>query len=464
MPYRLLIVDDEDVSREALAELAESWGREVRTARDGAEALRLALEWHPDAILSDLVMPGTDGLWLLRALRTDLPEVPVVLLTGRGSVQSAVQAIKEGAYDFIEKPIEASRLRLTLDRAMEKKLTLREVERLRRRLKDLAPGTEIVTVAPGMQRVLDLARKIAPSAASVVIQGPSGSGKEVLAHAIHELSGRREGPFLALNCSSIPQALIESELFGHEKGAFTGATERRPGLLELASGGTLFLDEVAELPVELQAKFLRVLEERKVRRLGGRAEVDVDVRVLCATHQDLKEGVRRGTFREDLYFRLAVFTVDIPPLRERAGDVPLLAQHFVERFNAETGKRIQGFSPGAMRVLQAYAWPGNVRELRNVVERAVILTDGEVIREEQLPPGLEAAAAEAPSLRLPLGRTLEEVERQYLLASLDARGGNKARTAESLGISEKTLYNKLHRYAEEERVAPDDEAPRALEE
>jgi len=347
---------------------------------------------------------------------------------------------------------------------MEKKLALREVERLRRRLRDLAPGTDIVTVAPGMQRVLDLARKVAPSAASVVIQGPSGSGKEVLAHAIHELSGRREGPFLALNCSSIPQGLIESELFGHEKGAFTGATDRRPGLLELASGGTLFLDEVAELPLELQAKFLRVLEERKVRRLGGRAEVDVDVRVLCATHQDLKEGVRRGTFREDLYFRLAVFTVDIPPLRDRAGDIPLLAQHFVDRFNAETGKRIQGFAPGAMRVLQGYAWPGNVRELRNVVERAVILTDGEVIREEQLPPGLEAAEAEAPSLRLPLGLTLEEVERQYLLASLDARGGNKVRTAEALGISEKTLYNKLHRYAGEERIATDDGAPRPPEE
>jgi DNA-binding NtrC family response regulator len=461
MPYRLLIVDDEDDSREALAELAESWGREVRTARDGAEALRSALEWHPDAIVSDLVMPGTDGLWLLRALRTDLPDVPVVLLTGRGSVQSAVQAIKEGAYDFIEKPLEASRLRLILDRALEKKLTLREVERLRRRLADLAPGSDVIGATPGMLRVMDLARKVAPSAASVVLQGASGSGKEVLAHAIHRLSTRRDGPFLALNCSAIPSTLIEAELFGHEKGAFTGATERRPGLLELASGGTLFLDEVGELPLEVQAKFLRVLEDRKVRRVGGRAEVEVDVRVLSATHQDLKRSVQAGTFREDLYFRLAVFTIDIPPLRERAADVPLLAQHFVERFAADSGKRIQGFTPGAMRLLLAYSWPGNVRELRNVVERAVILADGELIREENLPPGLEPGSVDA-SLRLPLGLTLDEVERAYLLASLERAGGNKLRTAEGLGVSEKTLYNKLNRYAAEGRGGPSGPPPPAL--
>jgi len=451
MGYRLLIADDEDDTREALAELAESWGLEVRGARDGAEALQDALAWHPDAILSDLVMPGTDGLWLLRALRAEAPDVPVVLLTGRGSVQSAVQAIKEGAYDFIEKPLEASRLRLVLDRALEKKAAMREVELLRRRLAALAPGSDFIGQSPSMQRMFELARKVAPTAASVVIQGESGSGKEVLGRAIHGLSPRRDGPFLALNCSAIPAALIESELFGHEKGAFTGASERRPGLLELASGGTLLLDEVAELPLELQAKFLRVLEERKVRRLGGRGEIDIDVRLLSATHADLKDAVRRGTFREDLYFRMAVFTIDIPPLRERREDIPLLAQRFVERFKVETGKRVQGFSPGAMKLLQAYAWPGNVRELRNVVERATILCDGDMIREEHLPPELEPAAPEAATIRLPLGETLDSVEREYLLASLRRQRGNKARTAEALGISEKTLYNKLHRYAEQEQ-------------
>ena len=461
MSHRLLIVDDEDDSREALAELAESWGLEVQGSRDGAEALQAALSWHPDAVLSDLVMPGTDGLWLLRSLRQEMLEAPVVLLTGRGSVQLAVQAIKEGAYDFIEKPLEASRLRLVLNRALEKNAAMREVELLRRKLASLAPGGAFVAQSPAMQRTLELARRVAPTGASVVMQGESGSGKEVLGRAIHELSPRHDAPFLAVNCSAIPGTLIESELFGHEKGAFTGASERRPGLLELASGGTLLLDEVAELPLELQAKFLRVLEERKVRRLGGRAEVGVDVRILSATHEDLKEAVRRGLFREDLYFRLAVFTIDIPPLRERLEDVPLFAQRFVERFKAETGKRVAGFSPGALRVLQAYAWPGNVRELRNVVERAVILCDGEIIREEQLPPELEPKALEAATLRIPLGETLDEVERQYLLASLRRHQGNKARTAEALGISEKTLYNKLHRYGEMEAPPP---APPALKE
>ncbi|HVP65887.1 MAG TPA: sigma-54 dependent transcriptional regulator [Anaeromyxobacteraceae bacterium] len=453
MADRLLIVDDEDDSRDALAELVESWGLEVRGARDGAEALQVALAWHPDAILSDLVMPGTDGLWLLRSLRSELPEIPVVFLTGRGSVQSAVQAIKEGAYDFIEKPLEASRLRLVLDRALERKAALREVELLRRRLAALAPGGDFIAQSPAMQRIFELARRVGPTGASVVVQGESGSGKEVVGRAIHGFSARRDAAFLALNCSAIPGALMESELFGHEKGAFTGASERRPGLLELASGGTLLLDEVAEMPLELQAKLLRVLEERKVRRLGGRAEVEVDVRVLSATHQDLKEAVRRGTFREDLYFRLAVFTIDIPPLRERLEDVPLLAQRFLDRFKAETGKRVEGFSPGAMRRLQAYAWPGNVRELRNVVERATILCDGEMIRPEHLPPELEPEGTEPGSIRVPLGETLEAVEREYLLASLQRQRGNKARTAESLGISEKTLYNKLHRYADE-AVAP----------
>jgi len=453
MADRLLIVDDEDDSREALAELVESWGMEVRGARDGSEALQVALAWHPDAVLSDLVMPGTDGLWLLRTLRSELPEAPVVLLTGRGSVQLAVQAIKEGAYDFIEKPLEASRLRLVLDRALEKKAAMREVELLRRRLAALAPGGDFIGQSPAMERVLDLARRVGPTGASVVIQGESGSGKEVLARAIHGFSPRRDAAFLALNCSAIPATLIESELFGHEKGAFTGASERRPGLVELATGGTLLLDEVAEMPLEIQAKLLRVLEEHKVRRLGGRAEVDADVRVLSATHQDLKEAVRRGTFREDLYFRLAVFTIDIPPLRERREDIPLLAQRFLERFKGETGKRVEGFLPGAMRLLQAYAWPGNVRELRNVVERATILCDGDMIRPEHLPPELEPAAVEGGSIRVQLGETLEAVERQYLLASLSRHGGNKARTAESLGISEKTLYNKLHRYAEQESAA-----------
>jgi DNA-binding NtrC family response regulator len=453
--YRLLIVDDEADSRETMAELMGRWGYEVATASDGTEALRRAAEWHPDVILTDLVMPGLDGLWLLRSLRTELPDCPVVLLTGRGTIQTAVQAIKEGAYDFIEKPLEVSRLRLVLDRALEKKETLREVQQLRRRLAALAPGTDMIGSGPAMQRVFDLARKVAPSSASVVISGPSGSGKEVLAHAIHRMSPRRDGPFLGLNCSAIPATLIESELFGYERGAFTGAAERRLGHFEQAGGGTLFLDEIGEMPIELQAKLLRVLEERKVWRLGGRAEVEVDVRVLAATQQDLKEEIRRGRFREDLYFRLCVFTIALPALRERREDIPLLVQHFVEKLGAESGKRVLGVTPAAMAVLEEHAWPGNVRELRNALERAVILADGEFIGVEHLPQELKPEIPGAATLSLALGRTLDEVERAYLLASLARNGGNKARTAEALGISEKTLYNKLARYREADAASLD---------
>jgi DNA-binding NtrC family response regulator len=451
MKHRVLIVDDEADGRDALAELVQRWGYDVQTAADGTEALRRAIEGHPDVILTDLVMPNMDGLWLLRALRAELPDCPVVLLTGRGSIQIAVQAIKEGAYDFIEKPVEVPRLRLVLERALEKKETMREVILLRRRLAALAPGTEMIGTGPAMQRVFELVQKVAPSNASVVIHGESGTGKEVVARAIHNLSPRKDKPFVALNCSAIPATLIESELFGYERGAFTGADQRRLGNFELAHNGTLFLDEIGELPLELQAKFLRVLEERKIRRLGGRSEVEVDVRVLCATNRDLKQESQRGRFREDLYFRLHVFTVGLPPLKERREDIPLLVQHFVEKFNGETGKHVHGVAPGAMAVLQAYGWPGNIRELRNTVERAMILVDGDVIGEEHLPPDMQPSRSEAAALRIPLGMTLDDVEKDYIVASLQRNGGNKARTAELLGISEKTLYNKLNRYAAEAR-------------
>ena len=451
MKYRILIVDDEADSRDALAELTQRWGYDVQTASDGTEALRRAIEGHPDVILTDLVMPNMDGLWLLRALRAEIPECPVVLLTGRGTIQTAVQAIKEGAYDFIEKPLEIPRLRIVLERALEKKETMREVQLLRRRLAALAPGTDMIGSGPAMQQVFELVKKVAPSTASVVISGQSGTGKEVVARAIHNLSPRKEKPFVALNCSAIPATLIESELFGYERGAFTGADQRRMGNFELAHNGTLFLDEISELSLELQAKFLRVLEERKFRRLGGRAEVEVDVRVICATNRDLKEQIERGRFREDLYFRLHVFTIGLPPLRERREDVPLLVHHFIEKFNAETGKRVQGVSPAAMATLQGYGWPGNIRELRNTLERAMILVDGDVIGEEQLPPDMQSSRPEAAMLRVPLGVPLEQVEKDFILASLQKNGGNKARTAEVLGISEKTLYNKLNRWAAEAR-------------
>ena len=456
MRYRVLIVDDEADSRDALAELTQRWGYDVQIASDGTEALRRAIEWHPDVILTDLVMPNMDGLWLLRALRAELPDCPVVLLTGRGTIQTAVQAIREGAFDFIEKPLEVPRLRIVLERALEKKETMREVQLLRRRLAALAPGTDMIGSGPAMQKIFELSNKVAPSNASVVITGESGTGKEVVARAIHNLSHRKDKPFLALNCSAIPATLIESELFGYERGAFTGAEQRRLGNVELAQNGTLFLDEIGEMPHELQAKFLRVLEDHKIRRLGGRSEVEVDVRVICATNRDLKEEIRRGRFREDLYFRLHVFTIALPTLKERREDIPLLTHHFIEKFNAETGKRVQGLSPDAMAVLQGYAWPGNIRELRNTVERAMILVEGDTISEDQLPPDMAGTGPEAAALRVPLGLALDQVEKDYILASLQRNGGNKARTAELLSISEKTLYNKLNRYAAEARARVDD--------
>jgi len=449
--HRVLIVDDEADGRDALAELVQRWGYDVLTAGDGSEALRRAIEWHPEVILTDLVMPNMDGLWLLRALRAELPDCPVVLMTGRGSIQIAVQAIREGAYDFIEKPLEVPRLRVVLERALEKQETMREVQVLRRRIAELAPGTDMVGAAPSMQKVFELVKKVAPSTASVVIGGESGTGKEVVARAVHSLSPRKDKAFVALNCSAIPATLIESELFGYERGAFTGADQRRLGNFELATGGTLFLDEIGELPLELQAKFLRVLEERKIRRLGGRGEVEVDVRVICASNRDLKEEIRRGRFREDLFFRLSVFAIHLPPLKERREDIPLLVHHFIEKFNAETGKRVQGCTPAAAATLTGYAWPGNIRELRNTVERAMILADGDVIGEEHLPPDMQSSNPEAAALRLTMGLTLDQVEKDYIIASLQRNGGNKARTAELLGISEKTLYNKLNRYTAEAR-------------
>jgi DNA-binding NtrC family response regulator len=452
--YRLLIVDDEADGRDALAELAQRWGYEVLTASDGTEALRRAIEWHPDVLLTDLVMPNMDGLWLLRALRAELPDVPVLLLTGRGTVQTAVQAIKEGAYDFIEKPLEPSRLRVALEHALEKKETLREVQALRRHLAKMAPGTDLIGQGPAMHEVVELVKRVAASNASVVVTGDSGTGKEVVARAIHGLSPRKDKPFVALNCSAIPATLMESELFGYERGAFTGADQRRIGNFEMAHGGTLFLDEIGELPLEMQGKLLRVLEERRLRRLGGKGEIEIDARVLCATNRELKEEVRAGRFREDLFFRLHVFTIRLPPLRERPEDIPLLVHHFIEKFSGETGKHVKGVTPAAMEVLRAHAWPGNIRELRNTVERAMILVDGDMIGEEQLPPDMRprAGGGGEAALGLQLGMELKEVEKQYILSSLRRNRGNKARTAEQLGISEKTLYNKLHRYAARARA------------
>ena len=444
---RILIVDDEESSRELFAELLQRWGYEVDQTADGHGALKLAAETHPDVIISDLVMPKLDGLALVRALREGQPDTPVVIITGKGTIDAAVEAVREGVFDFVEKPLDPARLRVILQRALEKKETLHEMQVLRRRLGQVDSGVGLVGNSPPMRRAMELVEKVAPSKASVVITGQSGTGKEMVARAIHQLSPRRDKPFIAINCSAIPATLIESEMFGHERGAFTGAEQRRLGAWELADGGTLFLDEVGEIPIELQAKFLRVLEEERLRRLGGKSEIAVDVRVISATNRELKDEIKGGRFREDLYFRLNVFHINLAPLKERHEDIPVLVQHFIDRFAREAGKKLHGVSPQAMKRLTDYGWPGNIRELRNTLERAVILCGSGVIEAEHLPSELAAGGGESAYLKLPYGLPLREIEKEYILATLHRLQNNKARTAQALGISEKTLYNKLYRYS-----------------
>jgi DNA-binding NtrC family response regulator len=444
---RILVVDDDTSTREVFGELLQRWGYQVEQTSDGHDALKLAAELHPDVIISDLVMPKLDGLALARALREESPDTPVIIITGKGTIDAAVEAVREGVFDFVEKPLDPARLKVILQRALEKRHIEHEMQVLRRRLGQVDAGVGLIGQSPAMRKVMDLVEKVAPSKASVVITGQSGTGKEMVARAIHQLSPRRDKPFIAINCSAIPAGLMESEMFGHERGAFTGADQRRLGAWELADGGTLFLDEVAEISIDLQAKFLRVLEDERLRRLGGKSEISVDVRVISATNRDLKEEIKTGRFREDLYFRLNVFQIPLSPLKERREDIPLLVQHFIDRFSREGGKKFVGLTTQAMKILSEYAWPGNIRELRNTLERAVILCGGEIIDVEHLPAELCVGGGESAYLKLPFGLPLREVEKEYILSSLGRMQNNKARTAQALGISEKTLYNKLYRYS-----------------
>jgi len=444
---RVLVVDDDVSTRQVFGELLQRWGYDVEQTGDGHDALKLTAERHPDVIISDLVMPKLDGLALTRALREESPDTPVIIITGKGSIDAAVEAVREGVFDFVEKPLDPARLKVILQRALEKRQTEHEMQVLRRRLGQVDAGVGLVGQAAAMRKVMDLVEKVAPSKASVVITGQSGTGKEMVARAIHQLSPRREKPFIAINCSAIPAGLMESEIFGHERGAFTGADQRRLGAWELADAGTLFLDEVGEIPIELQAKFLRVLEEERLRRLGGKSEISVDVRVISATNRDLKEEIKATRFREDLYFRLNVFHIPLAPLKERRDDIPLLVQHFIDRFSREGGKKLAGVTPHAMKVLCEYSWPGNIRELRNTLERAVILCGTAAIDVEHLPAEMAVGGGESAYLKLPFGLPLREVEKEYILSSLGRMQNNKARTAQALGISEKTLYNKLYRYS-----------------
>jgi DNA-binding NtrC family response regulator len=444
---RVLIVEDDNSARMGLEQLVRSWGFLAESAGDGEEALDKVTSFRPAIVISDLVMPRLDGLGLLRALQAQGADVTTLLLTAQGTVETAVEAMKEGAYDYLTKPVDIQRLKILLDKIVERLETLREVKALRRQLREHGTFGTMIGNSPEMRKIYSVMEQAAPTSASVLITGESGTGKELVAQTIHQLSPRAAFPFVAINCAAIPETLLESEIFGHEKGAFTGAADRRQGCFELADRGTLFLDEIGEMTPATQVKLLRVLQERRFRRLGGRNEQSVDVRVIAATNVDPIEAVAKGKLREDLFYRLNVFALALPPLRDRKDDLPLLIQAFVSEFNTRNQKSIAGVEQPAMRMLEQYNWPGNVRELRNVIERATILAPGPFIEARHLPPSLlnEPMPQHHPQVALAPGTTVEEAERRLIMMTLEHTRDNKTRAAEILGISLKTLHNKLNK-------------------
>ncbi len=450
---RVLIVEDEENARRGYEALLQKWGCEVLGVANAEDALARFAEFQPATLIADVELPGMDGLELLRRLEPELRNVPAIIITGKGSEERAVAAIQSGAFWYIEKPLKGPVLRALLDRALGKARDARQLDNLTRQLREVGRLGELVGASKPMQEVMRMVELAAPSSASVLITGETGSGKEILARTIHKLSPRNARPFVAINCSAIPETLMESEIFGHERGAFTGAAERRIGCFELADAGTLLLDEIGEMPAPTQAKLLRVLEDRKVRRLGSKMETPVDVRVLAATNKDPEQAVSKGSLRQDLYFRLNVFHIHLPPLREHKEDLQLLVDHMLRDINIKHNKHVRGVGAEVMDVFLSYTWPGNVRELRNVLERASIVCDRELIGRPHLPTDFGRAPAnstsELSSIRFPVGTTVDAVERALIVQTLAATGNNKTRAAELLRISLKTLHNKLKEYGGE---------------
>ncbi len=448
---KVLIVEDELNARLGLAELISGWGYRTEMAEDGVEALEKIASFEPAMLVLDMRMPRMDGLQLLARLHEQEMKLTVIMLTAQGTIDSAVEAMRLGAYDYIQKPVDPQRLRTILANASRQQETERELEITRRRLRDTGVLGSLVGQSQAMQEIFRLVEQIASSNVSVLITGESGTGKEIVARTLHQLSPRANKPFVAVNCAAIPETLIESEIFRHEKGAFTGALERRSGCFELAEEGTLLLDEIGEMPIATQAKLLRVLEERRLRRLGSKVETAVNVRVLAATNKDPQSAIADGHLRGDLFYRLNVFNLHMPPLREHMEDIPLLAEAMIRDMNARHGRSVQGISGEVLEVFASYSWPGNVRELRNTLERAVILCGSGDLQRAHLPPGFGAQAGGAGSasteqIAVPVGATVEVAERLLILKTLHATGNNKTRAAEMLGISLKTLHNKLKEY------------------
>jgi DNA-binding NtrC family response regulator len=449
MKQRILIADDDDSARSALADLLSTWGFEVEQANDGKDALERAPAFRPSVVIADLVMPALDGVALLKPLAEVCPNAVVILLTGHGTVETAVSAMREGAYDYLTKPVDPRRLRVLLEKAVERGEVQREVVLLRRQLRDSRGFGSLLGSSQPMQEVYRLIELAAASSAPVLITGETGTGKELVARTIHQTSDRSRGPFVAVNCSAIPETLMESELFGHEKGAFTGAYERKAGYFELADGGTIFLDEITEMSPALQAKYLRILQDSVVRRIGGKNEIKVDVRLIAATNRDAEQAIKDKAFREDLYYRIKVLAISLPPLRRRAQDLPLLVEAFIAEFNEKYGRTVKAVDEIAMMRLHNHGWPGNIRELRNIIERAVVGCSEDLITPMSLPLGLAPAGRSEQgdnAVLVPLGTTLEQAERELIVRTLESVNNNKTRAAVILGTTPKTLHNKTRRW------------------
>jgi two-component system response regulator HydG len=447
----ILVVDDDAGHRTALKTIIRSWGYQVEETHDGTTAVEKARESPFDLVLMDVRMTVMSGIDALKQIKQHNPAIPILIMTAYSSVESAVEALKAGAYDYLTKPLDFDALKMAVERALEHKTLKAENQALKEKLRSDFDLRNIIGKSWPMKELIEMVAMIAPSEATVLTTGESGTGKELIVRSIHFNSGRREGPLVTVNCTALTETLLESELFGHERGAFTGADKRREGRFMQADRGTIFLDEIGEMSPMMQAKLLRVIEDRKIQRVGSDESIKVDVRIVAATNRDLQEDVSSGKFREDLYYRLNVVTLKVPPLRERLDDIPLLAQHFLDKYAESNRKQVKGFTPLAMDMLLKYVWPGNVRELENAVERAVILLPGDYISEKELPLSItHSYSHESRSIEfrseVAQPQSLEEIERKVILVTLEETRGNKSDTARRLGISRRTLYKKLQKY------------------
>ncbi len=448
MKFNLLVVDDEKNIREGLGTSLEMDGYRVLLAENGEEAFKILNSSDVDLIISDLRMPVMSGQELLKKVISSYPGLPFIVLTGHGTIETAVTAMRDGAYDFLTKPVNLDRLTLLVKRALQGRELILEHRELKAevdRLKSKNKFNRIIGKSSGMMRVMQVVEQVAATRASVLITGESGVGKELIADALHELSDRNDKPFIKVHCAALSESLLESELFGHEKGAFTGAISRKRGRFELSHHGSIFLDEIGEINQSTQIKILRVLQDRKFERVGGEETVEVDTRIISATNRDLKEEIEKGNFREDLFYRLNVVQIHVPPLRDRKEDISLLASEFLADFIEENGRHINGFDHKAMLVLHNHSWPGNVRELRNSIESAVVMCKGDIITPEDLPPAIQQTA-DQNCIRICTGSSLADAEKQIIIETLNAQKGNKSKTADVLGIGRKTLHRKLSEY------------------